>query len=212
MKTVQTAWVTGAEGALGGALVHILEEAGLSVKAITRTQVDLSNAAALRDFVKGAGVAPDALFHCAGGFRYAKTESCSDEDFEFLLNSNLRSSFHLIREIAPLMKKQGFGRMVFVGARAASERSGEGMGPYNASKAALHALITSTAAELQGSGVLISAVLPTILDTASNRMAMSGADFSKWVKLPDLCRLMRDLALRDAELFHGALIPVPGKL
>jgi len=32
------------------------------------------------------------------------------------------------------------------------------------------------------------------------------------VKLPDLCRLMRDLALRDAELFHGALIPVPGKL
>ena len=88
----------------------------------------------------------------------------------------------------------------------------EGMGPYAASKAAVHRLTESLAAELKLEGVTVNAVLPSTIDTAANRKEMPQADFSRWVAPADLAAVMLFLASDEARAVTGALIPVSGKV
>ncbi len=86
------------------------------------------------------------------------------------------------------------------------------MGPYAASKAAVHRLTESLAAELKLEGVTVNAVLPSTIDTAANRKEMPQADFSRWVSPADLAAVMLFLASDGAKAVTGALIPVSGKV
>ena len=86
------------------------------------------------------------------------------------------------------------------------------MGPYAASKAAVHRLTESLAAELKLKGVTVNAVLPSTIDTAANRKEMPQADFSRWVSPADLAAVMLFLASDEARAVTGALIPVSGKV
>jgi NAD(P)-dependent dehydrogenase (short-subunit alcohol dehydrogenase family) len=54
------------------------------------------------------------------------------------------------------------------------------MGPYGASKAGVHKLTETLAAELKGA-ITVNAVLPSIIDTVANRASMPKADPTKWV-------------------------------
>ena len=86
------------------------------------------------------------------------------------------------------------------------------MGPYAASKAAVHRLTESLAAELKLEGVTVNAVLPSTIDTAANRREMPQADFSRWVAPADLAAVMLFLASDEARAVTGALIPVSGRV
>jgi NAD(P)-dependent dehydrogenase (short-subunit alcohol dehydrogenase family) len=68
----------------------------------------------------------------------------------------------------------------------------------------------SLAADLQGSGVRVNSILPSIIDTEVNRKAMPGADFSKWPKPEDIARVILFLCSDDAKVVHGAAVPVYG--
>src|SRR5258708_39939511 len=103
------------------------------------------------------------------------------------------------------------GRMVNVGARAA-EKATAGMGPYAASKAAVHRLTEALAEELKDAGVTVNAVLPWIIDTAQNRADMPKADFSRWVAPADLAEVMLFLTSEKARAVTGALITVRGRV
>ena len=85
------------------------------------------------------------------------------------------------------------------------------MGPYAASKAAVHRLTEALAAELKGK-VTVNAVLPSTIDTPANRNAMPNADFSKWVTAEELANVILFLAGDEAAAVTGALIPVSGRL
>jgi NAD(P)-dependent dehydrogenase (short-subunit alcohol dehydrogenase family) len=72
------------------------------------------------------------LIHCAGGFRFAKSEDILDEDIEFLINTNLKSAMYLIRELIPSMKKRNFGRIILIGSKSTSQPgAGEHMGWFS---------------------------------------------------------------------------------
>ena len=63
----------------------------------------------------------DVLVHCAGGFRFAKSEDLLDDDIEFLINTNLKSAMYLIREFIPPMKSRNFGRIILIGSKSTSQ-------------------------------------------------------------------------------------------
>ena len=65
-------------------------------------------------------------------------------------------------------------------------------------------------ADLTGSGVRANSVLPSIIDTAVNRKAMPGADFTKWPKPEEIARVILFLCSNDAKLINGAAVPVYG--
>jgi NAD(P)-dependent dehydrogenase (short-subunit alcohol dehydrogenase family) len=82
---------------------------------------------------------------------------------------------------------------------------------YAVSKAALHALVVNLAVEVADRGITVNAVLPGVIDTAANRVAMPGADFSKWVAPESIAETLMWLASDAAGDTSGALIPVYGR-
>ena len=124
---------------------------------------------------------------------------------------NVQTAANASRAATPHLRRSSAGRIVNVGANAALKAS-LGMGPYAASKAGVHSLTQSLAEELKSDGVTVNAVLPSILDTPTNRTDMPKADFGSWVTLDELAAVMLFLASEAASGVTGALIPVTGRV
>ena len=83
---------------------------------------------------------------------------------------------------------------------------------YAASKAGVHALTESLAEELKADGVTVNAVLPSIIDTPTNRADMPKADFASWVSPSELAAVILFLASEEASAITGVLLPVTGRV
>ena len=160
-----------------------------------------------------------ASIHLAGGFAMAPIAETSAADFTaqfrmnalscFLCSAAAVSAFRGRREPGPGGAKGG--RIVNVSARPALEpRLGAGMVAYAASKSAVATLTQALAQETVGEEIWVNAVAPSILDTPTNRAAMPGAEYDKWVAPADLARLIVFLASADNQVTRGAVIPVYG--
>jgi NAD(P)-dependent dehydrogenase (short-subunit alcohol dehydrogenase family) len=177
-------------------------------------QVDITDEGAVRrltDEVISSRGRVDVLVNAVGG--YAGGMPLWETDpavFEQMLTLNLRSGYVLCRVIVRVMLKQRSGAIVNVASRTAVDHTA-GASAYAASKAAAVAMIDSLAADLKGTGVRANSVLPSIIDTEANRKAMPKADFSKWPKPNDIARVILFLASDEAQLIHGAAVPVYGK-
>jgi NAD(P)-dependent dehydrogenase (short-subunit alcohol dehydrogenase family) len=125
-------------------------------------------------------------------------------------NVNFRSTVLIVNAVLPQMRTQGAGRIVATGSRAAVEPS-PGSAAYGASKAAVVSLIRSIAAENGEAGISANVVLPGTMDTAANRKAMAGADFSKWVRTEQVAQLILSLTSKDLSQVSGAAIPIYGQ-
>lgn len=154
---------------------------------------------------------PLSLIHTVGRFSYHQCEDSLESEFDDLIHSNFKSSWLLARALIPHMKKQNFGRMVFVSSRSTLGVGEAGMGLYLASKSALNMWIQCLAKEVLGKSITINAVLPTIIDTPANRQGMKDADYSQWVNPKDLSAFIISLLAKESDCIHGALLPV-GKL
>jgi NAD(P)-dependent dehydrogenase (short-subunit alcohol dehydrogenase family) len=226
--------VTGAFGALGSAVAEAAAHAGASVAALDYAPspreglkerlganallvggVDLSSAdgatKALGEVKQRFGRI-DALLNIAGGFAWEPiVDAKGAATWTKMFAMNLETALNAARAAIPHLIESGAGRIVNVGALAA-EHAAAGMGPYAASKAAVHRLTESLADELKLKGVTVNAVLPSTIDTALNRKEMPDADFTRWVAPADLAAVMLFLASDAAKAVTGALIPVRGKV
>src|SRR5262249_14912914 len=124
--------------------------------------------------------------------------------------SNLKSAVNACHAAIPHLRASRAGRIINVGAYAAL-KAGAGMGAYAASKAGVHSLTESLAAELKDQRITVNAVLPSIIDTPTNRKDMPDADFSKWVSTESLAAVILFLASEQARDITGALLPVTGR-
>jgi len=180
---------------------------------VTARNVDVTDEPAVHQLITEIGAENgrlDILVNTVGG--YAGGGSLWDEEpgiLDRMLALNLRSGYVLSRAAAKLMLAQGEGAIVNVASKAALDHSA-GLAAYAASKAAAVALMDSLAADLKGRGVRVNSILPSIIDTEANRMAMPAADFSKWPKPDDIARVILFLCSDDAKVIHGAAIPVYG--
>jgi NAD(P)-dependent dehydrogenase (short-subunit alcohol dehydrogenase family) len=85
------------------------------------------------------------------------------------------------------------------------------MTAYAASKAAVAALTLSLSEELFGSSIWVNAIVPSIIDTKTNRAAMPDADHSAWPKPEQIAETVAFLASPQNSVTRGALVPVYGK-
>ncbi|MGH7559691.1 MAG: SDR family oxidoreductase, partial [Gemmatimonadales bacterium] len=151
-----------------------------------------------------------ASVHLAGGFLARPIAETSRADFDHQLRLNLVTAFLCCREAVKAFRKGGSGgRIVNVAARVV-EQPPAGMAAYTISKSGVAALTRAPAAEVRGEGILVNAVLPSIIDTPANRAAMPTADHARWPKPDELARPILWLASADNRLTSGALIPVYG--
>ena len=172
--------------------------------------VDLTNsaatAAAVARVVEAHG-GVDVLVNVAGGFVWETVEGGSLESWARMHGMNLVSNVTITKAALPALRQSGAGRIVNVGAGGAV-KAGAGFAPYAASKAGVHKLTEALAEELAGTSVTVNAVLPSIIDTPTNRKDMPDADVSTWVKPQALADVILFLASDAARSVTGALIPV----
>jgi NAD(P)-dependent dehydrogenase (short-subunit alcohol dehydrogenase family) len=202
--------VTGGAGALGAAVVGLLGERGAECH-VPRIEdgLDLTDEGKV---VAWYGALPPiwASIHLAGGFAAGSLAETSLEAFRAQIDQNLVTCFLSCREAARSMRRGGGGRIVNVAARPAVKPAA-GMVAYATAKAGVAALTGHLAEELKGDGILVNAVLPSIMDTPANRRAMPKADHAAWPKTAEVAQAIVFLASPENALTSGALVPVYGR-
>lgn len=142
----------------------------------------------------------DGLVNVAGGFVWELVDGGSLSSWDRMYRMNLRTAIVSSRAVLPYFKPGS--AIVNVGAAAVAAPAA-GMASYTASKAGVAALTESLADELKGAGVRVNAVLPTIIDTPTNRSDMPDADTSSWVKPESAARVIAFLLSEDAGSITG---------
>jgi NAD(P)-dependent dehydrogenase (short-subunit alcohol dehydrogenase family) len=191
----------------------VLESAATEKSLLEGHNADLTDEAAVQQLIarvladhRGLDAVVNAVGAYAGGVPLWELES---KVFDRMMALNLRSGYILARAVVPEMLKQGSGVIINVASKAAFDHAA-GAAAYVASKAAAVAMMDSLAADVNGTGVRVNSVLPSIIDTEANRKAMPGADFAQWPKPENIARVILFLCSDDAKLIHGAAVPVYG--
>lgn len=226
--------VTGANGALGRAVVQRLESGGRRVIALERSarggctlerqsasvlrlQASTEDAGALTEALTRAEAeqgALDGAVLTAGAWRggHKFHEPAAAADYRAVMDANLESATVALRAVLPGLVQRRRGSVVLVGSRSGVRPYGaSGDAAYAAAKAALTALAQAIAAEVLADGVRVNLVLPSTIDTEANRRAMPDADRSTWVSTDSLGGVIEFLLSEAARDISGAALPVYGR-
>ncbi|MGH7451642.1 MAG: SDR family oxidoreductase [bacterium] len=184
-----------AHAALTGIKTNVLDEA--SVKAMVQQAARFGRLEVLVNLVGGY----------LGGVPVAEM---SLEQWNKMIDLNLKSAFLCCKHVLPLMMQQNAGRIINIGSKGGLQ-GGEGISAYGAAKAGLINFTQSLAAEGKRYNITANAVIPGIIDTPANRQAMREANFDEWVKPGALAQIILFLSSEEAQAITGATIPVLGK-
>ncbi|MEM1311115.1 MAG: 3-oxoacyl-ACP reductase FabG [Cyanobacteria bacterium P01_H01_bin.153] len=170
---------------------------------------DLSDEAAVISLVE-SHERLDATIHLVGGFAMGPTPDFSYAEWRQQLDLNLNTTFLVCKHSLKKMLKQDYGRIVTVGSRGAVQPAGQ-LAAYCAAKAGVVALTKAIADEAKGTGVTANVVLPSTIDTPTNRDAMGTDQADQWVTPQSLGEVICFLASDAAKDVRGAAVPVYGQ-
>lgn len=102
----------------------------------------------------------DVLINNVGGNRRKPFEETTDEDWEAVLDINLRVHLRCSRHAIAAMKRTGAGAMLFVASIFGREAGGRGLSIYNATKSALISAAKIMALELAPHGIRVNSLAP----------------------------------------------------
>ena len=152
------------------------------------------------------------LINVVGSYIGGKSVTQLDEsEWDKMIGINLKSAFLISKHVIPVMVANNYGKLVHIASKTGLVSNGYDSA-YAASKAGLIRFVESAYQEVKKTNININCILPTILDTESNRKEMPNADFSKWIKLEDLSKVILFLSSDDSKIINGAAIPAYGLL
>lgn len=181
----KVALVTAAGQGIGRASVEAFVAEGAKVWAIDNNAASLQDLKAALpavetlclDVTDGPGVAAltdrvgdlDILFNCVGFVHNNTILTCSEEDWDFAFDVNVKSMYRMVRAFLPGMIERGAGNIINMGSAVSSLKSKANRFVYGASKGAVIALSKAIAADYAAQGIRCNAVCPTVVDTPSLR-------------------------------------------
>lgn len=200
---------------------------GLDIYSI---QCDLSSAqsvASAFEIIKSKSPKLDFLANVAGVVRYGKIDELTEGDWDFMMDTNLKSMFFTCRASVPLMRANGGGSIINVSSIQAIT-SQQTVAPYSASKGGIVSFTRSIALDYAKDGIRANSVLPGSVETPMLRA--SGEQFApedpegamqKWgrahpigylIQPIDIARVIAFLASDDSKIITGAPILADGGL
>jgi 3-oxoacyl-[acyl-carrier protein] reductase len=143
----------------------------------------------------------DILAQVAGIYPNHLIEDLPEEEWDRVLDINLKGAFLAIQACFPAMKQQHYGRIVLMGSITGPIVSQLGYAHYSASKAGLVGLAKAAAVEGAGHGITVNVVEPGNVETESARRAMGDAGMDKMSEAALLKRLATPVEIGEAMAF-----------
>lgn len=239
----QVALVTGGAGGIGGAVARALFEAGARVVCadlaaakdvpqdarFRAVALDVRNRDDIRRVVDGVIREEgriDVLVNVAGVVSFGAAESLAEEEWDRVLDVNLKGTFLCCQAVMAQMRAQRAGRIVNIGsvvgknagnARpwiAPAEQNVAGNVAYGVSKAGVHALTGFLAKEMAAHGVTVNAVAPgpiaTAMTTGFPEALRALVPVGRMGRLDDIVRAVLFLAAPDNGFVNGEILDVNG--
>ncbi len=159
----------------------------------------------------------DVLVNNAGITRDNLMMRISEEDFDAVINTNLKGAFLCAKKASRLMMKQRYGRIISISS-VVGVRGNAGQANYAASKAGLIGMTKSLAKELGSRGVTANAVAPGFIDTDMTRALtdtvkesiLSQIPMGSFGKPEDIGAAVAFLASEQAGYITGQVLCVDG--
>ena len=231
----KVALITGATGGIGGAIARKMKEAGATVVVSGRNMAkmdaefgdqyikipcDLAAEGGAVDLVmetidKAGKI--DILVNNAGITRDTLLMRMSDEQFDEVINTNLRSCFKMCRAAIMPMMKNRFGRIINM-ASIIGTIGGPGQANYAASKGGMIAMTKSIAAEVASRGITANAIAPGFIKTPMTdvlpeelkKTYLSQIPAGRFGEPDDIANACVFLASNEASYINGQTLHVNG--
>jgi 3-oxoacyl-[acyl-carrier protein] reductase len=238
----QVAVVTGAGRGIGHAIAVRLAKEGARVASVSRTEANAQKTAdeinaARTDAAKAYAVdvadqaavqkaaaqifadfgRVDILVNNAGVTRDGLSMRMSMEDWDTVLNTNLKGAFNFIQALMRPMIKQRSGRIINISS-IAGLIGNAGQANYAASKAGLIGLTKTLARELASRGITVNAVAPglietdmtTVLSEEIRQNILKNVPLGKLGEPEDIAGAVAYLASAEAKYITGQVLTVDG--
>ncbi|MDB4874085.1 MAG: fabG [Gemmatimonadetes bacterium] len=236
--TGRTALVTGSTRGIGRAIAETLSAAGARVAVVGRDQArasavaqaisaeargfacdvaDVASVTALIEAVEKEFGAIDILVNNAGLTRDNIIFRMKDEDWDTVLDANLRGAFVAIRAASRGMMKRRWGRIINI-ASVVGLVGNKGQANYAASKAGLIGLTKSVAKELASRNILANVVAPGFIETDMTAALPDEAKKTLFTQIPlerlgtpsDIANVVAFLASDASSYITGQVFVVDG--
>jgi 2-deoxy-D-gluconate 3-dehydrogenase len=236
--TGQTALVTGANTGLGQAIAVGLARAGADIVAVGRSEpgetaslvtaadrrftavfADLGSTEPIARVMAEAGPI-DILVNNAGIIRRADSLDFTEEDWDAVMDTNLKVAFFLSQAAARRWVDAGRGGKIIQVASMLSFQGGVRVPSYTASKSGLAGLTKALANEWAPRGINVNAIAPGYFatnnteglraDEVRSRQILERIPAGRWGTPEDLAGVAVFLASRASDYMHGAIVPVDG--
>lgn len=236
----KVALVTGAAGGMGSAIATALLRLGAAVAVNDRTAAlvqplsdrlgdrsqaigaDVTIKAEVVDMVRSVEetLGPiDILVNNAGVLRPTKIVDIAEDEWDFVVDVNLKGSFLCSQAVIPRMRERRWGRIVNLSSTAGKNVSTIGGAHYTAAKAGVLGLTRHVASEVAGDGITVNAVCPGLIDTDMTRSTITTAQADAYAAsfpiprlgLPEeVADLVAFLASDQAAYITGASVDITG--
>lgn len=198
-------------------VVAEIQAAGGKAEAIQCNVSEFEKAAELMAYVVKQYGRVDILVNNAGITRDNLLMKMSEEDFDAVLNTNLKGAFNCIKHVSRQMLKQRGGRIINISS-VSGVMGNAGQANYCASKAGLIGLTKSVARELASRGITANAVAPGFIATEMTEVLSDAVKAAATEQIPmkhfgttkDIANTVAFLASDAAGYITGQVISVDG--
>ncbi len=203
--------------AAAGETVVACEALGAKALAVRCDVAKADEVKALMDAAVQAFGRIDILVNNAGITRDGLLMMMKEDDFDAVINANLKGAFLCMKAVSRLMMKQRWGRIVNLSS-VVGLRGNAGQVNYAASKAGVIGMTKSLAKELATRGVTVNAVAPGFIDTDMTAAMPQAAREATLASIPmgrmgapeDVAKAVAFLASDEAAYVTGQVLAVDG--
>ncbi len=197
--------------------VNEIREAGGQAEAVQCNVSDFNQSAELIKYVIKTYGRIDILVNNAGITRDNLLMKMSEEEFDAVVDTNLKGAFNCIRHASRQMLKQRSGRIINISS-ISGIMGNAGQANYSASKAGIIGLTKAVARELASRGITVNAIAPGFIDTEMTAVLADNVRKAAEENIPmkhfgstkDVANTAAFLASEEAGYITGQVICVDG--
>lgn len=177
-------------------------------------EVDLTSETQTSDFInvlRSSYMDLHAAILLTGGFAMSNISNTTTDDLMDMYELNFLTVFNCIKPVYKWMKESGGGRIVVVGAKPAVEGGASEVLPYALSKGSVIQLGEILNETGRQDNIVVSTIIPSIIDTPANRAAMPNANFEDWVTPENIAGNVLHLVSKESMDLRDPMLKLYGK-